>query len=177
MEIHSQWTFDCRPEHVWPHFLHARMDDTRPLLFRLGVPKPVSCRVLEGVPAVGNTRQCTTDRGTIDQRILVLDEHRRLRYRMVASTVWCRDWVGLLEDEFTLTPIDGGGTRVERRTVFSARGLFKPIRQIGLWLALQQAHRYAARNWRRLAMAAQGQAAAPPLNPGSPAGPRVRSGP
>ena len=124
MEIHSQWTFDCRPEHVWPHFLHARMDDTRPLLFRLGVPKPVSCRVLEGVPAVGNTRQCTTDRGTIDQRILVLDEPRRLRYRMVASTVWCRDWVGLLEDEFTLTPIEGGRTRVERRTVFSARGLF-----------------------------------------------------
>jgi len=72
VEIHSQWTFDCRPEHVWPHFLHARMDDTRPLLFRLGVPKPVSCRVLEGTPAVGNTRQCMTDRGTIDQRILVL---------------------------------------------------------------------------------------------------------
>ncbi|AOL06535.1 hypothetical protein WI95_21430 [Burkholderia contaminans] len=44
------------------------------------------------------------------------------------------------------------------RTAFSARGLFKPVRQIGLWLALQQAHRYAVRNWRHLAMAAQGQA-------------------
>lgn len=168
MEIHSQWTFDCRPEHVWPHFLHARMDDTRPLLFRLGVPKPVSCRVLEGTPAVGNTRQCTTDRGTIDQRILVLDENRRLRYRMVSSTVWCRDWVGLLEDEFTLTSIEGDKTRVERRTVFSARGIFKPVRQIGLWLALQQAHRYAARNWRRLAIAAKGRAAvATELAPGA----------
>nr|WP_254615177.1 hypothetical protein [Burkholderia pyrrocinia] len=137
------------------------MDDTRPLLFRLGVPKPVSCRVLEGTPAVGNTRQCTTDRGTIDQRILVLDENRRLRYRMVSSTVWCRDWVGLLEDEFTLTPIEGDKTRVERRTVFSARGIiFRPVRQIGLWVALLQAHRYAARNWRRLAIAAKGRAVA-----------------
>ncbi|MCA7991572.1 hypothetical protein LGM63_13075 [Burkholderia cepacia] len=44
--------------------------------------------------------------------------------------------------------------------MFSARGLFRPVRQIGLWLALQQAHRYAARNWRRLAMAAQGRAGA-----------------
>ncbi len=38
MEIRSRWTFECRPEHVWPHFLHARMDDTRPLLFRLDAP-------------------------------------------------------------------------------------------------------------------------------------------
>ncbi|KFL54778.1 hypothetical protein JM78_06695 [Burkholderia pyrrocinia] len=143
------------------------MDGTRPLLFRLGVPKPVSCSVLEGTPAVGNTRQCTTDRGTIDQRILVLDENRRLRYRMVSSTVWCRDWVGLLEDEFTLTSIEGDKTRVERRTVFSARGIFKPVRQIGLWLTLQQAHRYAARNWRSLAIAAKERAVATELAPGA----------
>ncbi|WP_175748583.1 hypothetical protein [Burkholderia pyrrocinia] len=167
MEIHSQWTFDCRREHIWPHYLHARMDGTRPLLFRLGVPKPVSCSVLEGTPAVGNTRQCTTDRGTIDQRILVLDENRRLRYRMVSSTVWCRDWVGLLEDEFTLTSIEGDKTRVERRTVFSARGIFKPVRQIGLWLTLQQAHRYAARNWRSLAIAAKERAVATELASGA----------
>ncbi|MDS0860974.1 hypothetical protein NUV25_25010 [Burkholderia pseudomultivorans] len=85
----------------------------------------------------------------------MLDHNRRLRYRMIASTVWCRDWVDLLEDEFTLTPIDDGNTRVERRTVFRARGFLKPVRQLGLWLALRQAHWYAARNWRRLASGAK----------------------
>lgn len=153
MEIRSHWTFDCRPDHVWSHFLKARMDDTRPFLFRLGIPKPVSCRVLEGSPAVGHTRQCTTDRGTIDQRILVLDPGRKLVYRMIGSTVWCRDWVGFLEDEFTLTPLTNGQTRVARRTTFRAEGPFRLLRQAGLWLALRQAHRYASRNWRRLAMA------------------------
>lgn len=155
MKIRSHWIFDCSPDHVWPHFLHARMDDTRPFLFRLGIPKPMSCRVLEGRPAVGHTRQCTTDRGTIDQRILVLEPGRKLVYRMVDSTVWCRDWVGLLEDEFTLTPLGDGRTRVARRTTFRARGSFRLPRQAGLWLALKQAHRYAARNWRRLAMASK----------------------
>lgn len=167
MEIRSQWTFDCRPNHVWPHFLHARMDGTRPFLFRLGIPKPVSCRVLEGGPAVGHTRQCTTDRGTIDQRILVLEENSRLVYRMIGSTVWCRGWVGFLEDEFALTPLHNGGTRVSRRTIFRARAPFRLLKQFGLWVALGQAHRYASRNWRRLAMTKKAEET---RNPASVAG-------
>lgn len=150
MLIVSRWTFECEPRHIWPNFLHATMDRSRPLLFRLGIPKPMSCKVLEGRGAVGNTRQCTTDQGTIDQRIVAFEPDRRLRYQMIDSTVWCRNWVGHLEDEFILTPLGDGRTQVERRTEFRARGWLKPIRQIGLWVALRQAHRYAARNWRRL---------------------------
>lgn len=153
MLIKSKWTFDCSPEHVWPHFLHAKMDHTRPPLFRLGVPKPISCKVLEGDGAVGNTRQCTTDRGTIDQQILVCEENQRLRYRMIRSTVWCRTWVGALEDEFMLTPLEGNRTAVERRTEFRAAGRFRLLKQIALWAALRQAHIYASRNWRRLSLA------------------------
>ena len=159
MQLRSEWVFDNEAGDIWPNFLHARMDETRPLLFRFGIPKPVSCKVLEGHAAVGNTRQCTTDQGTIDQRILVLEENRLLRYRMIDSTVWCRDWVGFLEDEFRLTPLGNGQTRVERTTTFEARGAFKSLRQLGLRLALAQAHRYAARNWRRLACEKQAERA------------------
>ncbi len=150
MQIHSTWTFDAAAEHIWPHFLHATMDRSRPLLFRLGIPKPISCKVLEGEGAVGRTRQCTTDRGTIDQRILDFQPNRRLAYRMIASTVWCRDWIGHLEDEFTLTPLGDGRTRVERRTTFEAAGPLAPLKRLSLYVALRQAHLYAARNWRRL---------------------------
>ncbi len=164
MQIRSQWVFESEPHHIWPNFLHTRMDDRRPLLFRLGIPKPVSCKVLEGEGALGATRQCTTDRGTIDQRIVAFEENRKLRYRMIASTVWCRDWVGHLEDQFTLTPLEGGRTKVERLTEFRAAGWLWPVRQIGLWVALAQAHRYAARNWRRLSEARKiGTLAAPVL--------------
>ena len=152
MNIRSSWVFDCTPDHIWPHFLHARMDDRRPLLFRFGIPKPMSCKVLEGTPQVGNTRQCTTDLGTIDQRILVCDVNSKLRYRMQKSTVWCGDWVELLEDEFTLTPLDGNRTKVERVTEFRAKGRFNLLKQLALRIALGQAHHYASTNWRRLAM-------------------------
>ncbi|KJK21943.1 hypothetical protein UB46_24270 [Burkholderiaceae bacterium 16] len=151
MKIRSEWIFDCEPRHVWPHFLHARMDTSRPLLFWFGIPKPVSCRVLEGTAAVGNTRQCTTDRGTINQRILQLEPDRLLQYQMRESTVWCRAWVGKLVDTFTLESLGDGRTRVRRTTEFEARGLLKMLRLVGLWAALRQAHAYAAKNWRRLA--------------------------
>ncbi|MGH8778477.1 hypothetical protein [Paraburkholderia sp.] len=158
MQIRSKWIFECEPQHVWPHFLHARMDASRPLLFRLGIPKPMSCRVLEGIPAVGNTRQCTTDRGTIDQRILQLERNRLLQYQMQNSTVWCRAWVGKLVDTFTLEALDDHRTLVRRTTEFDAAGPgpLKTLRLIGLWVALSQAHRYAAKNWRRLAQEARG---------------------
>ncbi|MBP0617059.1 SRPBCC family protein [Jiella mangrovi] len=158
MRLHSEWVFPCEPEDIWPHFTKARMDDTRPLMFCFGIPKPMSCKVLEGEASVGRTRQCTTDRGTIDQRILVFEPNRRLAYRMIASTVWCRNWVGHLEDEFTLTPLGGGQTRVERTTTFEARGMLRIIRRLGLLIALKQAHAYAARNWRRLAQERQDKA-------------------
>ncbi|SDO46818.1 hypothetical protein [Phyllobacterium sp. OV277] len=161
MIIRSEWVFDCEPQHIWPHFLHAKMDNTRPFLFRFGVPKPMSCRVLEDRAAVGNTRQCTTDRGTINQRILILDENRQLQYKMQESTVWCRDWVGYLEDTFTLTPLPGGRTRVERTTRFGAAGALRPLKQLGLWVSLRQAHAYASRNWRRLAYQRKEEMAAP----------------
>ena len=155
MKLQSQWVFECLPGHVWPHFFKARMDESRPFLFRLGVPKPLSCRVLEGTPAVGKTRQCTTDKGTINQRILVLEPNRRLTYRMQESTIWCRAWVGHLEDTFTLTLRPDGRTDVRRSTDFSAAGRFKFLKMISLWIALRQAHAYASKNWRRLAAEAK----------------------
>lgn len=51
-------------------------------------------------------------------------------------------------------------TRVERCTVFSACGRFKPFKQIGSWLALLQAHRHVAHDWQRIASASNVQAAA-----------------
>lgn len=155
MMLESHWIFNSSPEHIWPHFFQAEMDRSRPLLFRLGIPKPLSCRVLEGVPAVGNTRQCTTDQGTINQRIVVLKPFRQLTYQMQDSTVWCRQWIGCLEDTFTLDPLPNGQTQVRRKTQFKGAGLLAPLKTLALRIALAQAHRYAAKNWRRLALLSQ----------------------
>ncbi|CAD9219594.1 hypothetical protein BCEN4_1480008 [Burkholderia cenocepacia] len=63
IEVHSQFMFDCRPERVRPACGRCSSGSAS---------KPGRCRVLDGVSAVRNTRQCTTDRGTFHQWILML---------------------------------------------------------------------------------------------------------
>lgn len=162
MQVKSEWIFDCAPEHIWPHFLRATMDDHRPLMFRIGIPKPVSCRIMDAELAVGGTRQCTTERGTSDQEILEFVENRRLHYRMVNSSMPLSHWIENLEDTFSLEALPDGRTRVGRLTRFSARGPLAFLKQFGIAVFLRQTHSYAARNWRRLSFErAQSEAGRP----------------
>lgn len=157
MKIQSSWEFDCLPEDIYPHFFSAKMDDTYPLAFRLGIPKPLSCKVLEGEPKVGNTRQCTTDKGYIRQEIIELEENRKLVYQMRETNVWCRSWVKYLQDTFLLEPIGQDKTRVRRITEFEGVTSIPVLSTLALWFSLRQAHRYASRNWRRLSSTLKSQ--------------------
>lgn len=150
MKIRSSWIFECTPEDIYPHFFVAQMDETYPIAFRLGIPKPLSCKVLEGVPKIGNTRQCTTDRGFIRQEIVELEQDSKLVYQMRDTNVWCRKWVSFLQDTFLLESIDDSRTRVQRITEFSGVASIPVLSTLALWFSLRQAHRYAAKNWRRL---------------------------
>ena len=150
MKIQSSWIFECSPEDIYPHFFFAQMDETYPIAFRLGIPKPLSCKVLEGVPKVGHTRQCTTDRGYIRQEIMELEQDRKLVYQMRDTNVWCRKWVSYLQDTFLLDRMGDGKTRVQRTTEFNGVASIPLLSTIALWFSLRQAHRYAAKNWRRL---------------------------
>lgn len=153
MNIESSWIFECNPEDIYPNFFHATMDDSYPIAFRLGIPKPMSCKVLEGEPKIGHTRQCSTDKGYIRQNIVELEENRKLVYQMKESSVWCKNWVSFLQDTFILEPIESGKTKVIRITEFRGVRHIPIISTLALWFSLRQAHRYASKNWRRLAMA------------------------
>ncbi len=150
MKIESSWIFDCLPEDIYPHFFYSTMDDSYPIAFRLGIPKPLSCKVLEGEPKVGNTRQCTTDKGYIQQNIIELVENTKLVYQMNDSNVWCKNWVSFLQDSFILEAIDDNKTKVKRITEFRGVIHIPVFSTIALWFSLKQAHRYASKNWRRL---------------------------
>lgn len=131
-------------------FFCAKMDDTYPIAFRLGIPKPLSCKVLECEPKIGNTRQCTTDKGYIQQNIVELVENTKLVYQMKDSNVWCKNWVSFLQDSFILEATGGNKTKVKRITEFKGVMHIPFISTIALWFSLKQAHRYASKNWRRL---------------------------
>lgn len=151
MKIESSWIFECNPEDIYPNFFHATMDDSYPLAFRLGIPKPLSCKVLGGEAKVGNTRQCTTDKGFIRQNIVELDENHKLVYEMTESNIWCKNWVSFLRDSFILEAISDKRTKVIRITEFKGVPHIPLLSTLGLWFSLKQAHAYASKNWRRLA--------------------------
>lgn len=151
MKIESSWVFECDPNDIYPNFFHATMDDTYPLAFRLGIPKPLSCKVLEGEAKIGNTRQCTTDKGYIKQEIIELEENRKLVYKMKESNVWCNGWVKFLQDSFILEPLENNRTKVTRITEFKGAVHIPILSTLALWFSLRQAHKYASKNWRRLA--------------------------
>jgi len=150
MKIESTWIFDYLPEDIYPHFFCATMDDTYPIAFRLGIPKPLSCKVLEGEPKIGHTRQCTTDKGYIQQNIVELVDNTKLVYQMKNSNIWCKNWVSFLQDSFILEPVDDDKTLVRRITEFKGVAHIPIFSTIALWFSLKQAHRYASKNWRRL---------------------------
>ena len=157
MVISSSWLFECRPEDIYPHFFFATMDETRPIAFRLGIPKPISCKVLEGEAKVGNTRQCTTDMGYIRQEIVELIDNEKLVYEMRETNVWCRRWVEFLRDTFLLEAVESDRTRVRRITEFKGANSIPVLSTLALWFSLRQAHRYAAKNWRRMSSELKGQ--------------------
>lgn len=150
MKIESSWYFDCLPEDIYPNFFQSTMDDSYPLAFRLGIPKPLSCKVLEGEPKIGHTRQCTTDKGYIQQNIVELQQNRKLVYQMKDSNVWCKGWVSFLQDAFILEPLNREKTKVTRITEFRGARYLPVLSTLALWFSLRQAHRYASKNWRRL---------------------------
>ena len=102
------------------------------------------------MPKVGNTRQCTTDKGYIRQEIVELEKDSKLVYQMRDTNVWCRKWVSFLQDTFLLESIDDSRTRVQRITEFNGVASIPVLSTLALWFSLRQAHRYAAKNWRRL---------------------------
>jgi len=150
MKIKSSWLFDNLPEDIYPNFFQSTMDDSYPLAFRFGIPKPLSCKVIEGEPKVGSTRQCTTDKGYIRQNIVELKHNRKLVYQMKESNVWCKSWVRFLQDSFILEPVNNHQTKVIRITEFHGARHLPVLSTLALWFSLRQAHKYASKNWRRL---------------------------
>ena len=151
MKLTSSVVIDAPPERIFPLFLNAQMDDRIPLAFRFGLPKAVSCSIIEGDGGVGSIRRCITTRGFMDQVIEGVDANRRFAYRLIDSDYWGQPFIGHVADDITLTILAEGRTRVRRVTSFDARGILKLPGRAIMRQGFRHAHRYANENWRRLA--------------------------
>jgi len=148
--VQTQRTIPGSPHTVWPLLCASTMDRTSSVLFRLGVPQPIECRLPDGEGGVGRERECVSDQGVVHQRILVWVPGERLTFRMERSEIGAAKSVTGIEDSFELRPT-GSGVTVIRTTKATVVGPFRSVKGIALYLALKKVHRYVFQNWARLA--------------------------
>jgi hypothetical protein len=151
MVVRTTWHFRQPPEVVWPLLCNSRMETNSSCLFRLGLPQPQQCRLVRGQGGVGSRRQCVSDRGMVEQTILIWEEPHHLTFSMDRSDMWFRAWVRSIVDDFGLVLTPEGGTQVTRTTSIQVIGAFRWLKRMALWAGLKKVHRFVFRNWERLA--------------------------
>lgn len=148
--VRTKQTFSSPAGTVWSLVCNSRMDGAPMLLFKLGVPQPVECRLPDGRGRVGGERECVSDQGTVHQRILEWVPEKRLRFRMEKTDLRFQRYVREIVDTFDFAPVVGG-VEVTRTTEVATKGRLQFVKKLLLRLSLKQVHRYVFRNWHRLA--------------------------
>ncbi len=148
MRVRTSTVIRRTPEDLWPLLCDSRMDARRSCLFRLGVPKPVECRLPEGAGGEGSRRQCVSDRGVVHQRITCWDAPWRLKFSMEDTNLYFRPCVAEMHEEFVLEALGREETRITRTTKLRARGRCAVLKEWLLWPGLKAVHRYVFGNWR-----------------------------
>jgi Polyketide cyclase / dehydrase and lipid transport len=150
--VRTRWVFDAPPRDVWPLLCASKMGESNFPLVKLGVPKPLECRLPGGQGGAGSERECVSDQGVVHQRIIEWIPTERLSFRMERTDLAFRDSVVDLVDTFDLVPTVAG-VAVTRITRARVTGRFKVLRGLMLRVGVKQVHRFVFANWQRLAEA------------------------
>jgi hypothetical protein len=134
---------------LWPLLCDSRMDPRMPCFFRLGIPKPVECRLPDGEGRAGARRECVSQRAVVHQRITAWEPARRLQFHMEDTNLHFRPCVSALREEFLLEPLDSERTRLTRTTDLTTTGALPWAKAMIMAVGLKCVHRYVFRNWAR----------------------------
>ena len=140
----------ANPASVWARLCDARMPTTAPCEFRLGPfgpPQPVRCELPTGAGGIGQERRCVTARGAVTQRITAWTDLEHLAFEMVAEDAGLDRHVSAVRDDFLLTPLTSGRTKLTRRTSLEPRGPCPWLRGVALRFAIQRVHRFTMRGF------------------------------
>jgi hypothetical protein len=121
--------FQAPPERVWQTILQpASLAPPSQWLFRAGVAYPRASHIEGMGPSA--TRYCDFSTGKLVEPVLIWNNLRQLRFRVASNPLPMEEWTpyarihpphldGFLvsrQGEFRLTPLPGGGTRLEATT-------------------------------------------------------------
>jgi hypothetical protein len=151
MTLTTTYSFDAKPEQLWPLLFNSKMDKKHPCYFLCGLPKPVECRLAEGKGGVGQTRECVSDKGIIKQEITDWQPNKLLAFQMKESNIYFSPCVKSIKDRFELQETEEGKTTITRRTDFEIGLPARPFVSIPMLIGLKSIHLYVFRNWKRIA--------------------------
>jgi uncharacterized membrane protein YhaH (DUF805 family) len=127
--VRSSIDVNAPPEVVWRQVVtFAEIPPPTEAIFRLGIAYPVRATIIGHGP--GAVRHCEFTTGPFVEPITVWDEPRLLRFSVTANPAPMQEWTlykeihpahlhGFLvskQGQFLLTPLPGGGTRLEGTT-------------------------------------------------------------
>ena len=150
MIVQTSCQINASADTIWPLLCNSRMEATQSCLFGLGVPQPEQCRLPDGHGGVGSSRQCISDKGIVEQKILVWDEPKHLSFKMEKTDIYFRKCVREIVESFELVPADDGKTILTRTTNVTLQGRFQSIKGLILFIGLKKVHRFVFRNWQCL---------------------------
>jgi len=149
MRVRTSTIIRKSPAAIWPLLCSSKMDPHVPCFFRLGIPKPVECRLPDGAGGVGARRQCISDRGVIQQRITHWQEGQILRFHMEDTSLYFRPCVTSLTEEFVLEPVSATHTRLTRTTEVRVSGFCRLAKGLIMCAGMKCVHLYVFQNWAR----------------------------
>lgn len=129
----------------------SKMDTDVPCKAMFGLPKPVECRLKDGEGGIGAKRECVSDKGTIQQRILEWIPGQTLSFELEETDIYFGPCVQSIVETFQLQPVSPAKTTITRITVFKLKPYANPFLIIPMSLGLKSIHKYVFKNWQRIA--------------------------
>ncbi len=149
VKVRTATVLPAPPETVWPLLYDSRMVlPARCPVFHLGTPRPVECRIPDGIAEAGARRECVSVEGVLSQRITDARPGRRLAFHLEHTELGFRRFVTELGDVFELTPVRAGAaTRIVRTTRVRVGGRARVLKYGALFVGLKAVQRFVFRNW------------------------------
>ncbi len=117
--VTSTLVTDAPPAKVWSHLKSwDKIEGSKGLLMRIGLPVPVSC-VLEN-EGVGAKRTCYFETGYIEERVTEWNPPKSMKLQITASDVPGRPWLTFQDASYDLEQ-RGGQTILTRKTTIVSR--------------------------------------------------------
>lgn len=150
MVVKTTYNYHASAAKLWPLLFNSRMDKKQPCYLLCGLPKPLECRLPDSQGGVGNTRECVSDKGTIQQRITEWIPEHKLSFELVQTNLYFGPCVESIVEQFELTNNNQDGCRIVRTTTFKVKGQLASVASIPMFIGIKAIHRYVFKNWKRL---------------------------